>query len=176
MGGSTPAALLVLGSLCLALGAASPVAAADAPSPAREIEQLYRSGNPQQALQRLDRALLARPGDASLRFLRGVLLSEQGRQGEAAAIFERMTEEFPELPEPYNNLAVLQAAAGQFDRARTLLETALRLDPAYATAHENLGDVFIRLAQREYEAAAGQRTEASLTTKLRLVRELAAQR
>lgn len=82
-----------------------------------------------------------------------------------------------DLPEPYNNLAVLVAAGGQLDRARALLETALRLDPAYRTAHENLGDVFVRLAQRAYEAAAtGPRSEASLLAKLRLARELAAVR
>jgi Flp pilus assembly protein TadD len=84
-----------------------------------------------------------------------------------------MIESFPDLPEPYNNLAVLQAAAGQLDRARALLEIALRMDPSYRTAHENLGDVFVRLAQRAYEAASGPRSEAALQTKLRLTRELA---
>jgi Flp pilus assembly protein TadD len=80
------------------------------------------------------------------------------------------------LPEPYNNLAVLQAAAGQVDSARALLETALRLDPGYRTAHQNLGDVYVRLAQRAYEAAAGPRPEPGLQNKLRLARELAALR
>lgn len=169
--------LAVLLGLLLALGAGQAGAAADPALSAREIEQQFRGGDAAGAMQRLDQALAARPGDARLRFLQGVLLSETDRQTDAAAVFERMTEEFPELPEPYNNLAVLQAAAGQFDRARSLLETALRLDPGYRIAHENLGDVFVRLAQRAYEAAAeGPRVEALLKTKLRLVRELAATR
>ena len=139
----------------------------------RAIEQQFRNGDMGAALQRLELATAARPGDAGLRFLQGVLLSESGRTGEAVPVFERMTEDFPDQPEPYNNLAVIEAARGQLDRARSLLETALRLDPAYRTAHENLGDVFVRLAQRAYEAAtSGPSAEPALKTKLRLVREL----
>ena len=151
--------------------------AADTPATARAIELQFRGGERQQALLRLAQALAARPTDASLRFLQGVLLSESGRPTEAVPVFERMTEDFPDLPEPYNNLAVLQAAAGQLDRARALLETALRLDPSYRTAHENLGDVFVRLAQRAYEAAAASpQAEPALKTKLRLARDLVAAR
>lgn len=149
---------------------------AEAGSPAREIEQAYRRGEVQQATERLDQALARRPDDAALRFLHGVMLGEAGRGADARQAFERMTQDFPDLPEPYNNLAVLLAAAGQLDRARGLLETALRLDPGYRTAHENLGDVFVHLAQRAYEAAAGPRSEPALQTKLRLARELAAVR
>jgi Flp pilus assembly protein TadD len=148
----------------------------ETPVTATEIERQYRAGEPRAALQRLEQALAQRPGDAPLRFLQAVLLTEAGQSIQAARLLERMTEEFPDLPEPYNNLAVLQAANGQIDRARSLLESALRLDPTYRTAHENLGDVFVRLAQRAYEAASGPRSEPALQTKLRLVRELAAQR
>lgn len=155
--------------------AAWPVAA-DVPVTAAEIERQYRSGETRLAMQRLDQAVVQRPGDAPLRFLQAVLASETGQTAQATRLLERMTEEFPDLPEPYNNLAVLQAAAGQLDQARSLLEAALRLDPAYRTAHENLGDVLVRLAQRAYESAVGPRSEPVLQTKLRLVRELAALR
>lgn len=163
--------------LCLLLGSGLPLAHAQTSSVAREIELQFRTGDARAALQRLDLATAARPGDAGLRFLQAVLLSESGRTAEAVAVLERMTEDFPDQPEPYNNLAVIEAGKGQFDRARSLLETALRLDPAYRTAHENLGDVFVRLAQRAYEAAASSpNTEPLLRTKLRLARELAATR
>lgn len=160
-------------------GLVSATLAADVGASARDIERQFRSGEQSVALQRLDQALVERPGDASLRFLRAVLLTEISRPADAIAVLERMTEDFPDLPEPYNNLAVLHAADGQLDRARNLLETALRLDPGYRTAHENLGDVFVRLALRAYEAAAagtGIRIEPALQAKLRLVRELAAPR
>ncbi len=164
------------------LAAAAAQAATDPNAAAREIEQQFHRGETAQAEARLARALVEQPNDTSLRFLKAVLLSETGHSAEASALFERLTQEFPDLPEPYNNLAVLQAAAGKLDVARELLETALRLDPGYRTAHENLGDVFVRLAQRAFEAAAGPRNGASprigsgLGNKLRLVRELAAAR
>jgi Flp pilus assembly protein TadD len=143
---------------------------------AAEIERQYRGGEQQLALQRLEQALVQRPGDAPLRFLQAVLTAEAGKPVESQRLLERMTQEFPDLPEPYNNLAVLRAADGQLDQARGLLETALRLDPAYRVAHENLGDVFVRLALRAYEAASGPRAGPGLTSKLRLVRELSAMR
>ena len=166
----------LLPACLLAASMAGPVWSAEPANPAREIEQQFRRGEVAQARQRLDQALIAHPADAGLRFLDGVMLSETGHSADAAALFTRLTQEFPDLPEPYNNLAVLQAAAGQVDSARALLETALRLDPDYRTAHENLGDVYVRLAQRAYEAAAGPRPETGLLTKLRLARELAASR
>ena len=166
----------------LSLAAAPSWAAADPGTAAREIEQQFRRGETSQAQARLALALAQHPDNPSLRFLKAVLLSETEHSAEAAALFERLTQEFPDLPEPYNNLAVLQAAAGRLDAARGLLETALRLDPAYRTAHENLGDVLVRLAQRAFEAAAvprnatSPRTDAGLSNKLRLVRELTALR
>ena len=168
MGRCAVLAGLLIGFLTTGLPAAANTAAT-----AADIERQYRGGETRQAVQRLEQALAQRPGDAPLRFLQAVLASEAGQTAQSARLLERMTEDFPDLPEPYNNLAVLQAAAGQLDRARSLLETALRLDPAYRTAHENLGDVFVRLAQRAYESAASPRSEPLLQTKLRLARELA---
>lgn len=140
---------------------------------AREVERLWRNGEPTAATQRLDKALAARPSDMRLRFLKGVMLSEQNREAEAIDVFQRLTEEHPDQPEPYNNLAVLHAGQGRIDLARELLETALRHDGAYTAAQENLGDIFIALAQRSYQRAqAGGRTDAALERKLRLAREL----
>ena len=93
--------------LCLLLGSGPTPAQAQTSSVAREIEQQFRTGDARAALQRLDLATAARPGDAGLRFLQGVLLSESGRTAEAVTVFERMTEDFPDQPEPYNNLAVI---------------------------------------------------------------------
>ena len=154
----------------------APAMAADDASALRDIEQQFRRGEVAPAMQRLEQGLQARPTDAGLRFLKAVILSATGRPTDAASLLERLTQDYPELPEPYNNLAVLVAAEGKLAQARGLLETALRLDPNYRTAHENLGDVFIRLAQRAYEAAAGPRSDAALLSKLRLTRDLAAAR
>jgi tetratricopeptide (TPR) repeat protein len=48
---------------------------------------------------------------------------------------------------------VLHAAAGRYDEARVALEAALRANPAYAVALENLGDVYARLAERAWQRA-----------------------
>lgn len=168
--------------LCLVLllalaGPAACLAATEAPDPAREIERVFRAGDATLAFQRVDQALVAQPDNARLRFLRGVMLSETRREPEAITVFERLIQDYPELPEPYNNLAVLHAARGQLDSARSLLETALRNDPSYLAARENLGDVFVRLAQRAYEqAGAAGRIDPALQRKLRMVRELTALR
>jgi Tfp pilus assembly protein PilF len=108
-----------------------------------------------------------------MRFVRGVILSELKDTAGAREVFERMTEEFPELPEPYNNLAVIFASQGQLERARTLLEAALAIRPDYATAHENLGDVHLQLSVDAYQRAAKlQPGNRNLANKLSLSREL----
>ena len=169
----------------LLAGASTVCWAVDSTQQLREIEQQFRRGETAPALQRLDQALQQQPSDASLRFLKAVLLAEAQQGAAATLLLEQLTQDFPELPEPYNNLAVLQASAGRLDQARSLLDTALRLDPGYRTAHENLGDVYVRLAQRAYLAAgaaaagaatAGPRAEPALQNKLRLARELSAAR
>ena len=84
-----------------------------------------------------------------------------------------MTEEFPELPEPYNNLAALYAARGDFEKARAALDGALRANPGFAVAHENLGDVYAQLARLSYQRAL--KLDPSNTTippRLALLREL----
>jgi Flp pilus assembly protein TadD len=157
----------------LALAAAGPACAQEH----RDIERLFRSGDTALAMQRADKAIAERPRDATMRFLRAVMLTELQRTNEAIDALNKLIEDFPDLPEPYNNLAVLLAAQGRIDAARELLETALRHDPGYAVANENLGDVFLRLAQRAFERATNAgRNDENLQRKLRLTRDLAAGR
>lgn len=118
-----------------------------------DVQRLSSSGALVQALGKADAHLTAKPRDPQMRFMRGVILSEMGRKGEAEEIFLSLTRDYPELPEPYNNLAALLAARQELDAARSALEMAVRNDPAYATAHENLGDVQAQLAARSYARA-----------------------
>ena len=130
---------------------------------------------PAQRLQRAAIAAAANPMDARLRFQHGVLLLDLGHDAEALQVFQRMGEDFPELPEPYNNIALLHARAGRFEAARQALETALRNDPGYRPARLNLGDVLLRLALQAWEtAAAAAPPDAALQRKLQLARELIA--
>jgi tetratricopeptide (TPR) repeat protein len=138
-----------------------------------DIQKLMQRGDLAQALEQADLYIAAQPKDAQGPFTKGLILSGMGRAAEAIAVFTGLTENFPELPEPYNNLAVLYAGQKQYDRARASLEMAIRVDPEYVVAHENLGDIYARLAIRSYARAA--RLDASGTTalvKLRLAENL----
>ncbi len=163
-----PMVLRILSALLLVLAAG----AAQADDYA-DVNALLRQGKSQEALAKADAYIAGKPRDPQMRFLRGVILTEQGKQADATAIFTQLTQDFPELPEPYNNLAALYAAQSQFDKARAALEMAIKLNPSYATAHENLGDVYARLASQSYGRA--QQLEAGNTTvapKLTLIRQL----
>ncbi|MCM8594300.1 tetratricopeptide repeat protein [Accumulibacter sp.] len=132
------------------LGCSSPLLLADDLS---DAQRLSRQGHPALALEKIDTFLAGKPDDAQARFARALLLIELGRSPEAIEVFSKLIEDYPELPEPYNNLAVLYAQQRQYDKARTALEMAIRVQPRYATAHENLGDVYVRLAGQAYDKA-----------------------
>lgn len=139
----------------------------------REARAALGAGNPGAALPIVDKHLAARPQDADGRFLRGVILTELARPDEAFAVFRAMTQDYPELAEPYNNLAVLYAARGEYERARENLEMAVRAKPDFATAYENLGDVYAQLSARAYEKAAQlDARNGNAAAKLALARQL----
>ncbi len=138
-----------------------------------DIGKLLRGGQLDQALQRVDSFLATKPRDAQGRFLKGLILTEQNKTQEAITLFTRLTEDFPELPEPYNNLAVLFAGQGQYEKARQSLEMAIRTHPSYATAHENLGDVYAKLASQAYDKALQlDSNNPAAVNKLAMAREL----
>lgn len=134
---------------------------------------LLKQGELERALARVDSYLANRPKDARGRFLKGVILSERKMPKEASRIFTELTHDYPELPEPYNNLAVLYAAQGDYEQARTALEMAIRANPNYAVAHENLGDIYARMAGQAYDKAAQlDRSNKTAPIKLNMVKEL----
>jgi tetratricopeptide (TPR) repeat protein len=138
-----------------------------------DVSQLVRAGKLPEALTRADQYLSTQPKDPQMRFIKGVIQRDSGKSTEAITTFTRLTEDYPELPEPYNNLAVLYAGLGQFDKARATLEMAIRTNPSYATAHENLGDIYAKLASQAYNMALQLDTaNAQVPTKLALIREI----
>lgn len=119
----------------------------------QKVAQLISQNHLDVALQAADSYLAGNPRDPQMRLLKSRILQEQGHAQEAQAVLLALTQEFPEIPEPHNNLAVLYARNGQLDLARTSLETALRNNPQYVTALENLGDVYRRMALDSYRKA-----------------------
>ena len=138
-----------------------------------DIGKLLKGGQLDQAMQKVDGLLATKPRDAQGRFLKGLILTEQNKTAEAITLFTRLTEDYPELPEPYNNLAVLYAGQGQYEKARQSLEMAIRTHPSYATAHENLGDVYAKLASQAYDKALSlDSNNPAAQNKLAMAKEL----
>jgi tetratricopeptide (TPR) repeat protein len=154
------------------LGMAVPAWAAPADD-LRDAQKLYGQGKVQPALEKVDVFLKTQPRDPQGRFLKGLLLTEQKRIPEAIQVFTGLTEDYPELPEPYNNLAVLHAAQGNYDKAKSALELAIHTHPSYATAHENLGDIYAQLASRAYDRALQlDKNNSTAQVKLAILRDL----
>jgi tetratricopeptide (TPR) repeat protein len=137
------------------------------------VNRLLQDGQLSQAMAQADAYLAKNPRDPQMRFLKALIQQDSGQREAAMASYTALTQEYPELPEPYNNLAVLYAAQGNLDKAREALEMAIRNSRSYATAYENLGDVHVRLAEQSYRQAlqldAGNTT---LGPKLTLIRQL----
>ena len=139
----------------------------------QDATQLVKQGQLDRAMERVDAYLKTRPKDARGRFMKGIILAEQNKPNDAIRVFTELTQEFPELPEPHNNLAVLYASQGQYDKARAALEMAIRTHPSYATAHENLGDIYAKMASQAYDKALQlDKGNTTAQTKLNLIKDL----
>lgn len=164
----TPAVRALL--LATACGMALPVIAA---AEHDEVDRLMQAGKLDEAMGRADAFLKDKPKDPQMRFLKGVIQLDTGKRAEAIAAFTQLTQDAPELPEPYNNLAVIYASQNQFDKARSALESAIRTNPSYATAQENLGDVYARLASQAYSKALQlDQNNTAVQPKLAVIRTL----
>ena len=164
---------MALNRFVIAFNGPLPCLVMAAPATMQDANQLFRQGKHAQALDKIDGYLAANPKDAQGRFLKGLILTELNRIPESIKVFNDLTDDYPELPEPYNNLAVLYASQGLYDRAKNSLEMAIRTHPSYATAHENLGDIYAKMASIAYDKAlALDSKNATAQTKLALIQDL----
>jgi len=138
-----------------------------------EIQRMIQQESFQKALVLAEEQLAINPDDIQTLFLKGLILARMDRLKESAAVFVRLTEEHPELPEPYNNLAVIYAASGEYDKAEEALRQAINTHPSYATAHENLGDIYAKMASQAYNNALKlDSTNQETKEKLSMITEL----
>jgi Flp pilus assembly protein TadD len=146
------------------------------PARADEIQDInlqFRKGELSAALDHANRYLTSHPKDAQARFLKGLILGDLGKTNEAIDVLKGLTEDYPELREPYNNLAVLYASQGRYEAARNALEMAIRAHPDYATAHENLGDIYAKMATIEYDKAlALDSKNTTVQARLKLIQNM----
>lgn len=137
------------------------------------VEQLLTNGHPAQALELADIGIKRNPRNAQLQFLRTVSLESLGRTEDAAKGLKSLIAAYPEIPEPYNNLAVIEAGFGNLEEAQGLLKKALVINPKFSLAQKNLGDVYLALALECYEAAApALESNAELQSRLRTLKRI----
>ena len=142
-------------------------------APVDDAKSLMAKGQYAEALKALDQHLAKNPQDAEARFARGLALTKLNRTADAMKVFTDLTRDYPQLPEPYNNLAVLYAQQGDYEKARDALEAALATHPSYATAHENLGDIYAALAGAAYNRALTlDQNNQTVRNKLNLIGQL----
>tara|TARA_B100002019_G_scaffold251897_1_gene232565 strand:- start:91 stop:642 length:552 start_codon:yes stop_codon:yes gene_type:complete len=123
----------------------------------QEARELIELGKYEEADAMIIVQLKDKPRDAQWRYLEALLKAEMGLSlnnedilDSAVFLFERLSEEFPELPEPYNNLAVLYDKMGEEQKAIRSLKLAILNNPDYALAYENLADLYLFLARETY--------------------------
>ncbi|WP_341667280.1 tetratricopeptide repeat protein [Alcaligenes sp. SDU_A2] len=128
----------------------------------KRINRLIAQGRYDDALQAIENRLKQRessgePGaDVQLLFLKARALSGSGQHNKAIRIYQDMTTYYPELPEPWNNLAAEYIAQDKLDMALEALKMALTADPSYALARNNMGEVQLMLANDAYRKAASE--------------------
>ncbi|NDU90580.1 MAG: tetratricopeptide repeat protein [Ferrovum sp.] len=152
--GTTPVPVLQTGNDAHPSTSSTP--ASEAPLPLHvplALQSLLHDHHPQQALALANRSLEEQPDEGDVLFLKAIALTQLKRKDEAIVILKNLTERFPEMGAPYNNLGALYAAQGQLDDARAILEKGVASQPNYAIAFENLGDVYLALARRSYAQA-----------------------
>jgi tetratricopeptide (TPR) repeat protein len=138
-----------------------------------DIQLLINEKNYKEALKAAEQLLSQNSSDIKLQFMRGLILTRMDKYNDAEKVFIALTKNNPELPEPYNNLAVVYAAQGKYSEAAEALKSAINTHPSYATAHENLGDIYAKLASRAYNQALELDTSNNAAReKLSLVNEL----
>jgi len=120
-------------------------------TPHNDVRKLLRQAKYPQALLLVNKALATNPRDPQMRFWQGFIFEQLGQPDMALQVYLDLTREYPELAEPFNNLGVLYAAKGDYPNAKAALDNALRANPNYAAAHENMGDLLVNMARQSYE-------------------------
>jgi tetratricopeptide (TPR) repeat protein len=145
-------------------------------TPHNDVRKLLRQAKYPQALLLVNKGLINNPRDPQMRFWQGFIFEQMGQPEMAQQIYLSLTQEYPELAEPHNNLGVIYAAKGDYPNAKASLDAALRANPNYASAHENMGDLLVNMARQSYERSLAidtkQRAPAQKIERLNPVLEM----
>ena len=119
----------------------------------KDVNTLVQSGQWAQAQAMAEARLKTAPTDPQMRLLQSHIQTGIGQTQAAMDTLRALTQSFPELPEPHNNLAALLVRENRPDEALAALQAAIRARPDYALALENLGDLHLALAAQAFAKA-----------------------
>jgi len=138
-----------------------------------EIKLLLKNGEYNRAEILINNSNENNLNDPELLFYKGINETNLGKKNKAIDTFRDLTERFPKLPEPFNNLAVLYAEKAQYRLAKEILEQAIKTNPSYLTAHINLGDIYTKMASEAYNKALEiDKSNNIAITKLSMITQL----
>ncbi len=122
------------------------------------------------AFQFIQAYLIDHPNDPQMKFWLALLLNKKGSTQESLALYREITQQYPELAEPHNNLGMLLAQQGELEEAKLEFEMALREQPDMAFAMENLSQVYLLLTEQTLKKALALNPQSrTLATKLQIV-------
>ena len=136
------------------------------------VQKLMRGEQFKDALNLIEKQLKNKI-DIELLLLKGVIFAETGETEKSKDIFKKLIGLQPELPEPYNNLAVVYAENGDYSEAEFLIKKAIHTNSSYAIAQKNLTEIYAREASRAYSKALEmkQDNDSASSKKLILINE-----
>lgn len=108
------------------------------------IDRLIVENQWRDALKHIAQALKHNPQNVQLKFKRAVIYSRMGDNPTAKRYFNELIRFYPEIVEPYNNLAAIYASEGNLVKARELLLQAVTINPNFSMGYENLGDLALQ--------------------------------
>lgn len=136
------------------------------------VDAFVAKGQYAKALEAVDVGLRKNPKSVQLKFQRCVVLEQMGNYEGAQKELERLKRTYPEIPEIYNNLAVLQSRNGDLNNAEENLKRALAIRPKFRQAYVNLGNLYLARAKTAYASAQAIRNDKSVKARLDTVSDL----
>ena len=120
------------------------------------VEALILDEEFENAIARVDAALKKHKKDETLLLQKGFILVQLNRVDDAFNHYKKIVRKLKKNPEPGNNLAMVMRMQGKRTDAIAQLKKTIKKFPGYAKAYENLGDIYIEIAQNQYKEGLDQ--------------------
>jgi tetratricopeptide (TPR) repeat protein len=138
-------------------------------TPIEEIQRLIDQNSFSLAATTGDQILIEQPTNAKIQFLTAYAYQMDQQMNRAKELYEHLIQEYPELPEPRNNLAMIYLDKGNSDKASQLLIDALNTHSSYSMAYNNLGRIYRSIASATYRQAVSESNQPVESPKIELI-------